>query len=78
MIYVEGTLIEFRTFADREIHNGARALLDINFLWFGYIARLSQWGEWGYFFNCSTDFYLPSFRKQQQQQKSNHLSYIIF
>jgi hypothetical protein len=26
---------------------GARALLDINFIWFGYIARLAQWEEGG-------------------------------
>ncbi len=27
----------------------ARALLDINLIWFGYIARLSQWVEGGCF-----------------------------
>jgi hypothetical protein len=40
---------------------GARALLDINLIWFGYIARQSQWGGGGYF-SRSNDFYLPSLR----------------
>ncbi len=31
------------------VHIGAIALLDINLIWFGYIARLSQWGGGGYF-----------------------------
>jgi hypothetical protein len=26
------------------VHIGASALLDIHLIWFGYIARLSQWG----------------------------------
>jgi hypothetical protein len=30
-----------------EFHIGARALLDINFIWFGHIARLSRWGGGG-------------------------------
>ncbi len=41
------------------VHIGARALLDINLIWFGYIARLFQWGGGGYF-TRSNDFYLPS------------------
>ncbi len=36
-----------------------RARLDINFRWFGYIARLSQWGGEG-IFTRSNDFYLDS------------------
>ncbi len=31
------------------VHIGARALLDINLIWFGYIARLTQWGGGGNF-----------------------------
>jgi hypothetical protein len=31
------------------VYIAARALLDIIFLWFGYIACLSQWGGGGYF-----------------------------
>ncbi len=45
-------------FAYKGSHIGARALLDIQLiyqlLWFGYIARLSQWVEEGYF-TCSND-----------------------
>jgi hypothetical protein len=37
------------------VHIGARALLDMNLIWFGFIARLSQW-------IVSNDFYLPSLR----------------
>ncbi len=31
------------------VHIGARALLDHKLIWFGYITRLSQWGEGGNF-----------------------------
>jgi hypothetical protein len=31
------------------VHIGARALRDVNLIWFGSIARLSQWGGGGYF-----------------------------
>jgi hypothetical protein len=41
------------------VHIGARALLDINLIEFGYIARLSRWGG-GSVFTRSNDFYLPS------------------
>ncbi len=41
------------------VHIGARALLDINLIWFGYITCLSQ-GEEGCYFTRSNDFYLPS------------------
>ncbi len=41
------------------VHIGARALLDINLMWFGYIARLSQLGGGGNF-TPSSDFYLPA------------------
>jgi hypothetical protein len=27
------------------VYIGSTVLLDINLIWFGYIARLSQWGE---------------------------------
>jgi hypothetical protein len=30
------------------VYIGARALLDISLIWFGYIARLSQWGGGGH------------------------------
>ena len=40
---------------------GAIALLDINFQWFDYIARLSQWGG-GRYFTHSKYFYFPSLR----------------
>jgi hypothetical protein len=39
-------------------HIGARALLFIKLIRFGYITRLSQWGGGGYF-TRSNDFYLP-------------------
>jgi hypothetical protein len=35
-------------------------VLDINLIWFGYIARLSQWGGGGYF-----TYYLPSLRLEK-------------
>jgi hypothetical protein len=48
-----------------EVHIGARALLDnINLIWFGNIALLSQWGGGGYFIR-SNDFYLPSLRSEE-------------
>jgi hypothetical protein len=43
------------------VYIGVRALLDINLIWFGNIARLSQRGVGGYF-TRSNDFYLPSLR----------------
>jgi hypothetical protein len=43
----------------KEVHIGARALLDPKLIWFGYITCLSQWGGGG-LFTCSNDFYLPS------------------
>jgi hypothetical protein len=43
------------------VHIGARALLDIILIWFGYTARLSQGGRGGYL-TCSNDFYLQSRR----------------
>ncbi len=42
----------------QHFHIGARALLDINLIWFGYIARLSLWG--GGYFARSNYLYLPS------------------
>ncbi len=42
------------------VHIGARALLDINLIWFGYIACLSQWGEGGGGF-YSFKLFLPAF-----------------
>jgi hypothetical protein len=33
----------------KKVHIGARALLDMKLTWFGYIARLSQWGREGHF-----------------------------
>ncbi len=41
------------------VHIGARALHVLNLIWFGCIARLSQWGGGGEF-PRSNDFYLPS------------------
>jgi hypothetical protein len=41
------------------VYIGARVLLGINLIWFGYIARLSQW-EGGEYFTRSNYFYLPS------------------
>jgi hypothetical protein len=51
---------EFCTFDDRGgVNIGAKPLLDICLIWFGYIARLSlRGGEAG--FTPSNDFYLPS------------------
>jgi hypothetical protein len=46
------------------VHIAARVLLDIDFICFGYIARLSQWqcmGSRGYF-TRSNDYHLPSLR----------------
>jgi hypothetical protein len=40
-----------------EVKISAKALLDINLIWFGYITRLSQWGGWGYSFKS----FLPAF-----------------
>jgi hypothetical protein len=47
------------------VHISARALSYINFIRFGYFARLSQcWGR-GYF-TRSDDFYLPSLRLDER------------
>jgi hypothetical protein len=43
------------------VHIGAKSVLHINLIWFGYIARLSQRGGGGYF-TLSNDFYLPLLR----------------
>jgi hypothetical protein len=43
---------------------GAKSLLDINFIWFGYIARLSHWGGGGCF-TRSIYFYLPYLRLEE-------------
>ncbi len=41
-------------------HIGAKALLVIELIWFGYIARLCQWrGRGSSLFTCPSDFYLP-------------------
>jgi hypothetical protein len=42
------------------VHIGAKTMLDISLILFGYIACLSQW-EGG----CSNDFYLPSRRLEE-------------
>jgi hypothetical protein len=41
------------------VHIGARAVLDINLIWFGYMDRLFKWGGGGCF-TLSNDYYLPS------------------
>jgi hypothetical protein len=46
------------------VHICARALLDINLIWFGYIACLSQKGGRGHF-TRSSDFYMPSLRLER-------------
>jgi hypothetical protein len=39
-------LVKFSTFAYRgSSHRLKSNMLDINLIWFGYIVRLSQWGE---------------------------------
>jgi hypothetical protein len=35
----------------RSVGVGELALLDIKFIWFGYIAHLSQWGGRGVFYS---------------------------
>ncbi len=45
-------------FAYRGIRIGSWTLLVIQLKWFGYVARLSQWGGGGYC-TCSNDDYLP-------------------
>ncbi len=54
-----------------EVHVGARALLDINLIWyrFSYIAHLSQWGGGGCF-TRSNDFCLPSLRLEEGEGAS--------
>ncbi len=44
---IEGPLSWFSTFVYRGSLHGARALHDLNLIWFGYITRLSQWGGGG-------------------------------
>ncbi len=45
MNYVEGPLFSSSALSFiGKVHIGAGALLDINLIWFGHIARLSQWG----------------------------------
>ncbi len=47
-----------------QVHIGARALLDIKWIWFGYIDRPSQWG--GRVYSTSSNyFYLPSRRLKE-------------
>jgi hypothetical protein len=57
----------------------SRARLDINLIWFGYIARLSQW-EGGGYFTRSNDFYLPLLRLEEgggDQHPVAHTIYIL-
>ncbi len=51
------------------VHMDARALLDINLIWFSYIACLMPipLGRRGYF-TRSNDFYLPSLRLEEGGQ----------
>jgi hypothetical protein len=44
MIDIEGRLSKFSTSLLGEDHIGARKLLEIQLIWFGFIARLSPWG----------------------------------
>ncbi len=44
------------------VHIGARALLDINLIWFGYIARLSQWRGGGHFPGSYVPYHAASLR----------------
>ncbi len=48
----------------RGVHICAKALLDINFMWFDYVARLSQWGRGGRFTPLN-DFSLPLLRLEE-------------
>jgi hypothetical protein len=61
LIYVEGPCVSSALLLIHVggVHIGARALLGINLIWFGYIARLSQWGGGGVFLSFN-DFYLAS------------------
>ncbi len=59
MFYLlDGPLSYFSTFVYRGVHIGARAPHDINLIWFGYIARLSQWRGGGAFY--SVKLFLPA------------------
>ncbi len=46
------------------VHIGARALLDIKWIWFGYIARYPSGGG-GVYFTRTNNFYLPSLRLEE-------------
>ncbi len=61
--YLEGPLSSALSFIGG-VHIGARALLDINLIWFGYIACLSKWGG-GRYFTRSNDYYLPSLHLEE-------------
>jgi hypothetical protein len=47
MVDIEGQLNKFSISLICGFHIGERALLDIKLIWFGYIARLIQWGGGG-------------------------------
>jgi hypothetical protein len=64
MISIEGLLSKFSIQLIGGIHIGARALLVIELIWFGYIARLSHLGGRGYF-TCRSAFYLSSRRLEE-------------
>jgi hypothetical protein len=66
MIDIEGPLSYSAPTLIGGVHIGARALLDINLMWFGFIARLSQWEGRGYF-TRSNDFYLSSLRLEEME-----------
>jgi hypothetical protein len=64
MINKEGPLRLVQHFGG--VYIGARSLLDIKLIWFGYIARLSQCGRGGTVFYLFNDFYLPSRRLKER------------
>ncbi len=49
----------FSTFVSRRVHIEARALHVLNLIWFGWIARLAQWGGGGVI--SSFKWFLPAF-----------------
>jgi hypothetical protein len=56
-------LTNSKTFAYRGSYISARAMLYINLIWFGHIARRGE--EGGGYFTRSNDFYLRSLRLEE-------------
>ncbi len=59
-LYMRPTeLVQHFAYRGKGVHIGASALLNMELIWFGYIAHLSQWGQGGRVYLLK--WFLPAF-----------------